>query len=453
MGLDPSQIKICAWNVRGLTASIPCLRDLCKENDFMLISEHWLHDNKLSDLDEISTDLQWHARASKYSNSDNFGLRRGQGGVAILWKSCIRGVTPLKEIIHDRICGVRLQNSLGTIINIFCVYLPTQGGYDDLQTVTDEMAAILEGTEEGCVNIIGGDFNCDIGSEGGPRGNRAPTRAGSILLQFMNRYHLLALNMTASVTGPVDTFDGSNGRSCIDYVLIPSDLIDNIKVCRVDDSLPLNTSDHFPVILAVDVGDVIRVLKRVKNMGKVRWDKLSRQDLYDRYTNPVSDALYRIFDEFNQLHPNEDNLNNLVGRIVSTMRSYEKVIPVSRYRKNVKPFWCAELDILKRHKVSCFREWCLAGRPRERDNQLWINNNLAKKRFIGCLRHLKRQYEDDKIREASSAADIDKNTFWRLLKRERGGIANIAKSSPQYPGSASDISAILIFNVEYALMI
>ena len=46
------------------------------------------------------------------------------------------------------------------------------------------------------------------------------------------------------------------------------------------------------------------------------------------------------------------------------------------------------------------------------------------KRFIGCLRHLRRQYEDDKIRMASNAADVDKNTFWRLLKRERGGGRN-----------------------------
>ena len=414
-----NSVKISTWNSRGLSASIPYVRELIKQNDFLLITEHWLHSNKLNELDDLSSDTQWHARSSLHSNSDNYGMRRGQGGIAILWNDNIRGVTPLKEIIHDRICCVKFQNSAGCTFNIFCVYLPAQGSCDDLQQVLDELAAIVECTEIGSINIIGGDFNGDIGREGGPRSLKPPTRPGQLVVSFIKKYRMIATNMLETTTGPVETYGNGSNMSCIDYILIPDDIRDRLLQSSVAPYCALNTSDHLPVMIHIDLGDVIRTTTKTRSKGRIRWDKLTSVDMYNRYTYQVTQRVNEILHEYENSNPTPSNLDNLVNQTVEVMRVAEKSVPFSKFRKHLRPYWCADLDILKKHKMKCYREWCDAGKPRDHENIFRINNIAAKKNFNKCLRHLKKQYEDENIKKASSAADIDKNTFWQILKRER----------------------------------
>ena len=72
-----SQLKISTWNTRGMSAAIPQIRALFKFNDFVSISEHWLHENKLNFLGEITDTFSYIARASKFSKGDTYGAGRG----------------------------------------------------------------------------------------------------------------------------------------------------------------------------------------------------------------------------------------------------------------------------------------------------------------------------------------------------------------------------------------
>ena len=152
--MERDNLNITTWNSRGLVASIPYLRHLLKSSNIICITEHWLHSNRLIKLADISPDIEYFGRASKFSSSENFGYSKGQGGVAILWNKCLKSVTPLVHIQHDRICGIRLQNESAAVINIFCVYLPARGCDDDIVTTLDELSAILDNTEIGSHNII-----------------------------------------------------------------------------------------------------------------------------------------------------------------------------------------------------------------------------------------------------------------------------------------------------------
>ena len=99
--------------------------------------------------------------------------------VAIIWRSSIAGICEITNIIHDRICGIRLSSDKGGIINIFSVYLPAQGSGEDLVSCLDDLAEILESREAGDLNIICGDFNADVGNEGGPRAPNPPLNKAS----------------------------------------------------------------------------------------------------------------------------------------------------------------------------------------------------------------------------------------------------------------------------------
>ena len=50
----PNSIRIACWNARGFKSAIPYLRFLCKKVDVLAISEHWLHENRLGLMEEIS---------------------------------------------------------------------------------------------------------------------------------------------------------------------------------------------------------------------------------------------------------------------------------------------------------------------------------------------------------------------------------------------------------------
>ena len=204
-------LKITCWNSRGLNAAVPCIRAMMNDNDVIAVSEHWLHNNKLHMLDEISDDFYSMGWSSASSTEETYGLRRGQGGVALLWKKDLTGVSRIDTIRHDRVCGIRVQNNDGTALAILSVYMPARGSRDNLAVSLEELEGIVESIGEGVTPIICGDFNGDIGSNGVSRGHSMPTKAGSMVLGFMRRQQLIALNMMQEAVGSVNTFECHNG--------------------------------------------------------------------------------------------------------------------------------------------------------------------------------------------------------------------------------------------------
>ena len=112
-----------SYNFRGFSGAVQYLSKLCKDNDIVILSEHWLHANKLNKFEEISENMYYCARASKYASDDLYGIRRGQGCVAILCKKDMGGISDHRDIIHDRICGLRLQTGKGLVINLLSTSL------------------------------------------------------------------------------------------------------------------------------------------------------------------------------------------------------------------------------------------------------------------------------------------------------------------------------------------
>ena len=215
-------LSIACWNSRGLTASLPYLKKLMQSYDVIALSEHWLHSNRLNILSEISHDFYAIARSSKHAGASEYGYKRGLiGGVTILWMKNLGGISPITSLVHDRVCGVRLQQDVGRVLNIVSVYLPAPGSSEDLSAVLDELSQIIENMEEGSLTMVCGDFNGDVGYLGGPRSTRRPTGAGRGLITFFDEFSLSLTNLMQCASGPLNTFRGAVGSSTIDYRITP----------------------------------------------------------------------------------------------------------------------------------------------------------------------------------------------------------------------------------------
>ena len=295
--------------MRGFTSSIPYLRSLCRDNDIVCVTEHWPHQNKLNRLDEVSCNLNYFGRASRHAPGDSYGYHKGQGRVAIFWKSNLSSVTPLFQIHHDRICAVRLQMENSSIINIFCVYLPARGGVDDLYITLDELGAILENTELGSYNLLCDDFNADTGSLGGERSQKKADKRGMTMNNFVKRYDLVPINLDPLALGPVNTHYRPTGDSCIDYVMIPSHLTTNVTACQIHDYEVLNTSDHIPITVSIKLGNIPQGAIEGRPQRKLRWDKMSPKAMYLRYRAPLEFSLNTMYDRASNTAANNQGID------------------------------------------------------------------------------------------------------------------------------------------------
>ena len=77
------------------------------------------------------------------------------------------------------------------------------------------------------------------------------------------------------------------------------------------------------------------------------------------------------------------------------------------------------MDTLKVNKVRAYHLWVSAGRPRDSNDQMYIEYKKTKKCFMKRLTALSREYENGEILNAVRMAEMDRNFFWRLIKKAR----------------------------------
>ena len=417
-------IKISCWNSRGFSAAIPYLKKLSDECDILAISEHWLHENRLSALNEISCNLNVCGRSSKFARADNFGTKRGQGGVALLWNRDIRGVTEISNIIHDRICGIRVPTAQGGILNVFSVYLPNQGSDEDYEACLDDLIEILESRESGSINILCGDFNADLGNLVGDRSLGPPNKPGQLLHKLINEFGLHVCNMQSSTTGPINTFFSAQAQSTLDYIIVPQGYANCVEACCVEEHHPLNTSDHNPVRATINIENVRNNSDPTPNVGYKKWDKLSHDDLHRLYTGPLENSTRKLEEALLSEHLGPRDLDDCIDLLTCKLKQAAEKIPSAKFRKHLRPYWNARMNELKKEKVRTFRLWSSNGRPRQEGNVLWINYKRAKKVFKHELKTLSKSYEDDQISQVVRAAEADRGIFWKLVKKSRKSSGN-----------------------------
>ena len=242
-------------------------------------------------LDDISSEFDYHARASKNSSDEVNGIKRGQGGVAILWRKNLKGVSIIETLKHDRICGIRMEGPNGSVLVFLSVYLPACGSRESLSVTLDELSSYIESLEDNVIPVIAGDFNGDIGSQGGPQGIGRATKAGLNVLNLIEEQNLIATNLLAKATGVVRTYEGHIGTSTIDYILIPAYLTDKVVSCHTGSNAALNTSDHVPIKLVLRLQLLPKAVQTGERAQRLRWDRIILDKEGNEYQRAVSEKL------------------------------------------------------------------------------------------------------------------------------------------------------------------
>ena len=412
-------LKLSCWNARGYLSAIPYLRQLLGACDILAVSEHWLHSNRLGILDDITVTHNVFARASRASEAANYGSNRGQGGVALFWRKDLAGISVVSDVTHDRVCIIRLQTPQGGIFNLISVYFPAQGCDEDLRTCLDEIAEIVESREANSHCIIMGDCNGDVGSAFGGRGTYPATRQGVLLANFFKRYNLVPCNMLNMTEGPVHTFESHNALTTLDYIAVPSWMSGSIITSTVHEDHMLNNSDHLAVSVTMDFGQVSGNHVHSREPSRVRWDKLSIVDRNTRYAEKVDSQVNIIRDTYLSTGYDAQRIDMALEALTQAIMTVSEDLPHSTYRKHLKPYWNADLTRLKQLKVNTYRKWVMMGRPREQDNVFYIAYKKTKKDFLKTLVKLSKQYENDEVLEAVRLAEVNRNSFWRLIQKSR----------------------------------
>ena len=146
---------------------------------------------------------------------------------------------------------------------------------------------------------------------------------------------------------------------------------------------------------------------------------MTAEQIKSLYTDPVSDSLITIVDEIDSDKIDSAQIDALCDSVVKVMNTASENIPSAKFCKHTKPFWNKELKRLKKIKVIKFHEWVKAGRPRDPGNIFWQAHKSAKKAFSKEIRKVSKQYENDQILTAIQKAEVDRNFFWKMLKKCR----------------------------------
>ena len=266
-----------------------------------------------------------------------------------------------------------------------------------------------------------------MGFLAGPGNTKHPTKAGMLVSKFVEDFNLRVVNAMELSTGNIHTFECHNGSSMIDYVLVPKYMDNNILTCHTGRNEEANTSDHVPIEVTLSIDMLPRRVEVPTHNVRLKWEIFSEGSIksdYQDYINEHTSHLTNTWPVHQELTPrNIDEGFEEMSRILHAAAGY---IPRAKYVKHLKPYWCKELDMLKKSKMFWFQIWKNEGRTRDDNDETRQKMKSTKKAFIKCLRSLEREYQDKSIAQAAKYAEVDRDMFWRCMsrykKRTTGGI-------------------------------
>jgi endonuclease/exonuclease/phosphatase family metal-dependent hydrolase len=231
-------------------------------------------------------------------SNDNIYTRRWYGGIAILWnKSLANNVEKCVDLGNDRICVIKVTLTGSMPVWIIGVYLPQR---ECAISQFDEYLYQLEYIIERCQSegnvVIAGDFNCHFGVGIGPRAWGRTTNNANKLKGSIDRQFLSIVDLESTCVGPKYIFHVNGvGTSYIVHCLVSDNLRSNVLLCQILDENILNTSDHLPIRVTLDVNLPKFHYISQHHVHRVAWEKLTDDNIQNSYTVPLEVKLNLIY--------------------------------------------------------------------------------------------------------------------------------------------------------------
>ena len=240
MALNNNNVTLFSFNCRSVRSSVPEINELCEHCDFLLVQEHWLLPNETNFLSNLHKEFL----AVGHSSVDiSQGILTGRpyGGTGILFRKTLSKFISILDTHNPRVTALILKTVCGPTL-LVSTYMPTDcGDNDSLETYIETCAYItaLYRDVDAVQLIVGGDFNCRVGS-----------RFFDLFLRFVNDNNLQLTDLNR--LQDVFTFcnDAGNASSWIDH-FVCSLAVDNlVSNCAVH--YEYITSDHKPISVTLN---------------------------------------------------------------------------------------------------------------------------------------------------------------------------------------------------------
>ena len=207
---------------------------------------------------------------------------------------------------------------------------------------------------------MGGDFNEDISS-------RKDTRRECSLNQIISENRL-----TTSQTGK--TYVGPNGvdTSTIDYVFYGEDLQHRVKEIRIMDDIQSNVSDHYPLLLIVEleVNWVPETNLTMPQSSRIKWDKVDKE----AYNATVAESLSTLKTDISSLGVLDSEIRRLNEILIGSAEDHAPK-KLNRLRKAKLKVCSPEIKQAIKEKKKAFWRWMEGNRPGDKGDVLVITRS------------------------------------------------------------------------------
>ena len=288
-------MNIACWNCGGIKSNFVYMQKLLESVDVLAISEHWLYHrqsrrhlldclwlyaDELTILDNLHNDFLYYAKISEQNNM-NTRWKRGQGGVAIVWKKHLKAQRLL--LGNDRIVAIKFR--MNNQNYVFCsIYFPSTNSnladFIDTLTCLNAVCTQLSYREEQI--SIAGDFNVHVSD---PRSGQRENNRGKLLLEMFAEFDMFPVNVDMPCMGPLFTYYSSCGNSVVDYIFASRNIERIVKCVKVGDEHPCNLSYHLPLIAGIEIFAGINCHESSNNLEneyeRIAWRKCASEQVLE----------------------------------------------------------------------------------------------------------------------------------------------------------------------------
>ncbi len=404
------KFNIASYNLGGLDGQgNVLLSELCSAElkvGVILVQEHWLSPDRMTHLQNFDPFFTSFG-ISGMEKQISMGILKGRpfGGAAILvHNSLLRATASI--LITERVNVICIGNIL--IINIYCPSSEIMNR-PITESLLIEIGSIIELYPNHDV-IMGGDFNMDL---------REATALTNQVHVFRKKYKLNLCYDVIKTNCEYTFFRDSLGqRTMIDFFLCSNSLKSKLHSHAMLDNL-LNYSDHLPLMVGLNI-DMNPVLAQVlppsprpqsseRAERRLRWDH-ANVNKYCDYTFyaclPILDSIDTCLNDFR--NKNNGSLVGIYRVQIETIVPNAKLLIETVYNDivtvleeaaaatiptltphNLKHWWSAELNNLKKDAQTAFIIWRGANKPKS--GLLFEKYTSAKKDFRTAIRNQKKR--------------------------------------------------------------
>ena len=204
-------------------------------------------------------------------------------------------------------------------------------------------------------------------------------------------------------------------ESLIDHILLPTQRLDTVAYCTIQDHDVLNVSRHRPVICCLQVPQTDLICE--DRQSHIAWHKLDQSALR-MYEAELSRLL--------TLQPAylgtdiESCIDSRYNAIIDCVKAVsDSTLPKTSFRPYLKPYWSRVLKDLHAVMREKRRNWIFNGRPRGCNNSSYNDYKQAKRLFRSQHRVCAENYLIEINAEIDQAAEVDSGFFWKKVNSRR----------------------------------